>query len=82
MSTIVKTAGDSPAGPFTREKVVVGRQAHNAYYIQDQCGEPPARYQNGCTNGTTPAKSQLSREDKQENVVVENPFPFIFESAS
>ena len=32
-STIVKTSGETPAGPFTRDSTVIGVQAHNPYYI-------------------------------------------------
>ena len=67
MSQIVRTVGDAPWGPFVRDKVVVPRQAHNAYYAYDnsskmhlifhiQPGAPPSKFLDGCTNGTTPFK--------------------------
>jgi len=70
MSTIVKTTGVSPAGPFTRDSLVIGAESHNAYYVQDPRsgkhliyhigtgvnGSKP--WDNNCANGTTSAGLQ------------------------
>eukprot|EP01052_Picozoa_sp_SAG31_P033662 SAG31_NODE_3833_length_3838_cov_2.158866_2_plen_379_part_00 len=63
-STVVAAIAASPAGPFRRGWLAVGRQAHNPYYAWDPSskthvifhigdGRPHGRLRN-CTDGTTP----------------------------
>ena len=66
MSTIVRAVADSPAGPFTRDALVVGAESHNAYYARDPVTKQHLIYHVGtganqtqpwvtnCSNGTTP----------------------------
>lgn len=70
MSTVVRAVGDSPAGPFVRDTLVIPTQAHNPYYAFDPAsgthlifhiggGDNPESKDNpfwhNCSNGTTPA---------------------------
>jgi len=77
MSTIVRAVGDSAAGPFTREALVIPTQAHNPYYVFDPASETHLIFHIGsgdnpesasnpfwhnCTNGTTPAVDALASQ--------------------
>ena len=75
MSTVVRATGASPAGPFTRQALVIPPQAHNPYYTFDPASKTHLIYHIGggdnpesktnpfyhnCSNGTTPGPAALS----------------------
>eukprot|EP00039_Didymoeca_costata_P016025 m.279947 g.279947 ORF g.279947 m.279947 type:complete len:381 (-) comp16323_c11_seq86:228-1370(-) len=75
MSTVVEALGDAPAGPFTRNRLVVPTQAHNPYYVYDNSSgthlifhigggdNPPSKtnpFKTNCSGGTTPGPAQYT----------------------
>lgn len=66
-STIVAATAKTPAGPFDRKRLAVGKQAHNPYYAFDPNTKQHVIFHIGdgvgpgttrqCINGTTPNTS-------------------------